>query len=71
MTSQVTRQKYAEDRLAAALRQFNDAIRDVHKSGLDVDINTLAMHTQRGPMVQVDLRTFRFDGAPTMLKVVD
>ncbi|WP_320203028.1 hypothetical protein [Agrobacterium rosae] len=41
MTSQVTRQKHAEDRLAAALREFNDAIRDVHKSGLDVDISTL------------------------------
>ncbi|MCM2432112.1 hypothetical protein [Agrobacterium rosae] len=71
MTSQVTRQKHAEDRLAAALREFNDAIRDVHKSGLDVDISTLTMHTQRGPMVQVDLRTFRLDGAPPLLKVVE
>lgn len=71
MTSLLSRQKYFEERLAVALRQFNDAIRDVHKSGLDVDISFLTMHTQRGPMVQVDLRTFRLDGAPPVLKVVE
>ncbi|KAA3510082.1 hypothetical protein [Agrobacterium rosae] len=70
MTSQLTRQKYAEERLAVALRQFNEAIRDVHKSGLDVEISSLTMHTQRGPMVQVDLRTFRLDGAPPVLRLV-
>ncbi|WP_421362185.1 hypothetical protein [Agrobacterium rosae] len=70
MTSQATRQRYAEDRLASALRQFNDAIRDVHKSGLDLDISTLTMHTPRGPMVQVDLRTFRLDGAPPVLRLM-
>ena len=65
------RQKHFEERLAVAMRQFNDAIRDVHKSGLDVDISFLTMHTQRGPMVQVDLRTFRLDGAPSVLRVVE
>lgn len=65
------RRKHYEERLAVALRQFNDAIRDVHKSGLDVDISTLTMHTQRGPMVQVSLCTFRLDGAPPLLKVVE
>lgn len=65
------RRKHYEERLAAALRQFNDAIRDVHKSGLDVEISTLTMHTQRGPMVQVDLCTFRLDGAPPLLKVIE
>lgn len=64
-----TRRKHYEERLAAALRQFNDAIRDVHKSGLDVEISTLTMHTQRGPMVQVDLCTFRLDGAPPILRI--
>lgn len=66
-----TRRKHYEERLAAALRQFNDAIRDVHKSGLDVDISTLTMHTPRGPMVQVSLCTFRLDGAPPVLKAVE
>lgn len=65
------RQKHHQERLAIAMRQFNDAIRDVHKSGLDVDISFLTMHTQRGPMVQVDLRTFRLDGAPPVLRVVE
>ena len=64
------RRKHYEERLAVASRQFNDAIRDVHKSGLDVDISFKTMHTQRGPMVQVDLCTFRLDGAPPLLKVV-
>jgi len=71
MTSQLKRQKQAEGQLAAALRNFNDAIRDVHKSGLDVDISVLTMSTQRGPMVQVDLRTFPLDGAPPVLRVVE
>lgn len=71
MTSQLTRQKQAEKQLAAALRNFNDAIRDVHRSGLDVDISFLTMSTQRGPMVQVDLRTFPLDGAPPVLRVVE
>lgn len=35
------RREHYEERLAAAMRQFNDAIRDVHKSGLDVDISTV------------------------------
>ena len=70
MTSLLTRQKHYEERLAAAMRQFNAAIRDVHKSGLDVDISFLTMHTQRGPMVQVDLRTIRLDGAPPVLRLV-
>ncbi|KQM34592.1 hypothetical protein ASF03_21320 [Rhizobium sp. Leaf68] len=65
------RRKHYEERLAAALRQFNDAIRDVHKSGLDVDISFKTMHTQRGPMVQVDLCTFRLEGAPPVLKAVE
>ncbi|NWJ27463.1 hypothetical protein [Rhizobium sp. RM] len=71
MTSQLTRQKQAEGQLAVALRNFNDAIRDVHKSGLDVDISVLTMSTQRGPMVQVDLRTFPLDGAPPVLRVAE
>ncbi|UXS00846.1 hypothetical protein [Agrobacterium tumefaciens] len=71
MTSQLKRQKQAEGQLAAALRNFNDAIRDIHKSGLDVDISVLTMSTQRGPMVQVDLRTFPLDGAPPVLRVVE
>lgn len=65
------RRKHYEECLAVASRQFNDAIRDVDKSGLDVDISTLTMHTQRGPMVQVSLCTFRLDGAPPLLKVVE
>lgn len=65
------RRKHYEERLAAALRQFNEAIRDVHKSGLDVDISFKTMHTQRGPMVQVDLCTFRLEGAPPVLKAVE
>ncbi|MDQ1183601.1 hypothetical protein [Agrobacterium larrymoorei] len=63
------RRKHYEERLAAALRQLNDAIRDVHKSGLDVDISTVVMHTQRGPMLQVDLYTYRLEGFPPILSV--
>ncbi len=37
---------------------MTDAIHDVHKSAIDVDISTLTIHTPRGPMVQVDLKTF-------------
>lgn len=70
MTLQVKRQKQAEQRLAAALREFNDAIREVHKSGLDVDVSFFTMHTPRGPMAQVSLRTFPLEGAPPILKVV-
>lgn len=71
MTSQMKQQKQAEGQLAAALRNFNDAIRDVHKTGLDVDISVLKMSTQRGPMVQVDLRTFPLDGVSPVLRVVE
>lgn len=71
MTSHLTRQKHAEERLGAALQQMNDAIRNVHKTGIDVDISTLTIHTPRGPMVQVDLKTFRPYGAPTVLRLVD
>lgn len=63
------RRKHYEERLAVALRQLNDAIRDVHKSGLDVDVSTVTMHTQRGPMLQVDLYTFRLEGAPPILRI--
>ncbi len=70
MDSIHARRKHYEQRLAVALRQFNDAIRDVHKSGLDVEISTLTMHTQRGPMLQVDLYTFKLEGAPPVLKIV-
>ena len=70
MTSLLDRRKHYEEQLAVMMRQFNDAIRNVHKAGLDVDISFLTMHTQRGPMVQVDLRTFPLDGAPPVLKVV-
>ncbi|CAK10310.1 hypothetical protein E0I74_15015 [Rhizobium laguerreae] len=71
MTSHLARQKHAEERLGAALQQMNDAIRDVHKSGIDVDISTLTMHTPRGPMVQVDLKAFRACGAPPVLRLVE
>lgn len=71
MTSYLTRQKHAKERLGAALQQMNDAIRDVHKSGIDVDISTLTIHTPRGPMVQVDLKTFRAYGAPPVLRLVE
>ncbi len=71
MNSLSDRRKHYGERLGAALRQLNDAIRDCHKSGLDVDVSTLIAHTQRGPMVQVDLRTFRLEGAPPVLRVVD
>jgi hypothetical protein len=50
---------------------MNDAIRDVHKSGIDVDLSTLTMHTPRGPMVQVDLKTFSSYGAPPVLRLVE
>lgn len=71
MDSIHARRKHHEERLGAALRQLNEAIRDVHKSGLDVDISFLTMHTQRGEMVQIDLRTFRLDGAPPVLNLVE
>ncbi|AUW47358.1 MULTISPECIES: hypothetical protein [Rhizobium] len=71
MTSHLTRQKHAEERLGAALQQMNDAIRDAHKSGIDVDISTLTMHTPRGPMVQADLKAFRAYGAPPVLRLVE
>ncbi|NTA10801.1 hypothetical protein [Agrobacterium tumefaciens] len=71
MITRVTRQKNAEQRLAMTLRQLNDAIKEVHKTGLDVEISTLTMHTSRGPMTQVDLKTFRAEGAPPVLKVVE
>lgn len=70
MTPLITRQKQAEELLATALRQLNGAIHDVHKSGLDVEISTLTIHTPRGPMVQVDLHTFGLDASPPVLKVV-
>ena len=69
--SHITRQKHAEERLGIALRQLNDAIRDVHKSGLDVNISTLTMHTPRGPLIQVDLNTFCASGAPPVLQLVN
>ncbi|GLR61925.1 hypothetical protein GCM10007919_66550 [Rhizobium indigoferae] len=71
MTSHLTRQKHAEERLGAALQQMNYAIRDVHKSGIDVDISTLTIHTPRGPMVQVDLKAFHAYGAPPVLRLVE
>ncbi|MGZ2505294.1 hypothetical protein EHI47_10885 [Rhizobium leguminosarum] len=71
MTPYLTRKKHAEERLGTALQQMNDAIRDVHKSGIDVDISTLTMHTPRGPMVQVDLKTFRAYGAPPVMRLVE
>ncbi|NKK54244.1 hypothetical protein DB728_05005 [Rhizobium leguminosarum bv. viciae USDA 2370] len=70
MTSNLTGQKHAEERLGAALQQMNDAIRDLHKSGIDVDISTLTMHTSRGPMIQVDLKAFRAYGAPPVFRLV-
>lgn len=71
MDSIHARRKQFEERLAVAMQQFNTAIRDVHKSGLDVDISFLTMHTPRGPMVQVDLQKFRLDGAPPVLRLVN
>ncbi|UXS01613.1 hypothetical protein [Agrobacterium tumefaciens] len=71
MTSQLTRQKQAEQRLASALRLFNDAIREAHEVGLDIDISELTMHTPRGPMIRVDLKTFPLKGAPPVLRVVE
>lgn len=71
MNSPLARQKHHAERLGAALRQLNDAIRDCQKSGLDVDVSTLTMHTPRGPMVQIDLRTFRLEGAPPVLRMVE
>ena len=70
MITRITRQKNAEQRLAMALRQMNDAIKEIHKTGLDVEVSTLHMMTSRGPLTQLDLRTFRADGAPPVLKVV-
>lgn len=69
MDSIHVRRKHYEQQLAVALRQLNDAICNVHKSGLDVAVSTVIMHTQRGPMVQVDLHTFRLEGAPPILKI--
>ncbi len=71
MNSQLERQKHHAERLGAALRQLNEAIRDCHKSGLDVHVSTLTAHTPRGPMVQVDLRTFPLKGAPPVLRMVE
>ncbi|WP_244634918.1 hypothetical protein [Agrobacterium salinitolerans] len=70
MISRITRQKDAKQRLSMALRQLNDAVRDLHKSGLDVEIMELTMLTSRGDMKQFDIRTFRAEGAPPDLKVV-
>jgi len=70
MISRIARQKNAEQRLAMALRQLNDAIKEIHKTGLDVEVSTLEMMTSRGPLTQVDLKTFRVEGAPPVLKVV-
>lgn len=71
MNSLSDQRRHYGERLGAALRQLNDAIRDCHKSGLDVDVSTVTMHTPGGPMVQVDLRTFRRGGAPPLLRSVD
>lgn len=71
MNSIFDRRKRYGERLGTALRDLNDAIRDCHKSGLDVNVSTLTMHTPRGPMVQVDLRTFRLEGAPPALRMVE
>ncbi|EKJ97190.1 MULTISPECIES: hypothetical protein [Hyphomicrobiales] len=70
MISRITRQKDAKQRMSMALRQLNDAVRDLHKSGLDVEIMELTMLTSRGHMKQFDMRTFRAEGAPPDLKVV-
>ncbi len=70
MITRITRQKDAKQRLSMALRQLNDAVRDLHKSGLDVEIMELTMLTSRGDMKQLDIRTFRAEGAPPDLKVV-
>lgn len=70
MITRISRQKNAEQRLAMALRQLNDAIKEIHKTGLDVEVSTLTMMTSRGPLTQVDLKTFRAAGAPPVLKVV-
>jgi hypothetical protein len=70
MITRIARHKNAEQRLAMALRQFNDAIKEIHKTGLDVEVSTLEMMTSRGPLTQVDLKTFRAEGAPPVLKVV-
>jgi hypothetical protein len=70
MITRIARHKNAEQRLAMALRQFNDANKEIHKTGLDVEVSTLEMMTSRGPLTQVDLKTFRAEGAPPVLKVV-
>ncbi|MGP4752856.1 hypothetical protein [Agrobacterium pusense] len=70
MISRITRQKDAKQRMSMALRQLNDAVRDLHKSGLDVEIMELTMLTSRGDVKQFDMRTFRAEGAPPDLKVV-
>lgn len=70
MITRITRQKNAEQRLAMALRQMNDAIKEIHKTGLDVEIMELTMLTSRGDMKQFDIRTFRAEGAPPDLKLV-
>ncbi|SDJ19337.1 hypothetical protein SAMN05428983_0570 [Agrobacterium fabrum] len=70
MITRITHRKNAEQRLAMALRQLNDAIKEIHKTGLDVEVSTQTMLTSRGPLTQVDLKTFRAEGAPPVLKVV-
>lgn len=68
--TRITHQKNAKQRLSIALLQLNDAVRDLHKSGLDVEIMGLAILTPRGDMKQFDIRTYRAEGAPPDLKVV-
>lgn len=70
MIIRIARQKNAEQRLAMALRQLNDATKEIHKTGLNVELSTLTTITSRGPLTQVDLKTFRAEGAPPVLKVV-
>ncbi len=45
-------------------------IDQTNKTGLDVEVSTLAMTTSRRPLTQVDLKTFKAEGAPPVLKVV-
>ncbi len=71
MDSIHARRKFCEQRLAMVLSQLNEAICDLHKSGLDVDISTVIKHTQRGPMLQVNAYTYKLYGAPPVLRVVD
>lgn len=71
MNSLHSRRQHYSEKLGIALRQLNEAIRDCHKSGLDVELSTKTMHTERGPMVVVDLRTFRLDGSPPIMRIVE